>query len=181
MNTKEAKRISKFLSLVLRHRPETIGLYLDNNGWAKISELIDKAAQKDVHFNNEDLEWIVANNDKQRFAFNEDHSQIRANQGHSLQAIDLQLQAIEPPHTLYHGTVSKFIASIKTTGLQKRNRQHVHLSADLTTATTVGSRRGAPVILKVEALKMHQAGYIFYQSENGVWLTDEVPVNYIKF
>lgn len=181
MNTKEAKRISKFLSLVLRHRPDTIGLYLDNNGWAKVSELIDKAAQKDVHFNNEDLEWIVANNDKQRFAFNEDHSEIRANQGHSLQTIDLQLQAIEPPHILYHGTVTKFIDSIKASGLQKRSRQHVHLSADLTTATTVGSRRGAPVILKVEALKMHQEGYAFYQSKNGVWLTDEVPVNYIKF
>lgn len=180
MDTKEAKRISKFLSLVLRHCPETIGLDLDNNGWAKVSELMDKAAQKNVHFNKEDLEWIVANNDKQRFAFNEDYSKIRANQGHSLKAIDLQLQAIEPPRILYHGTVTKFIDSIKASGLQKRSRQHVHLSADLTTAKTVASRRGVPVILKIEALKMHQEGFAFYQSKNGVWLTDEVPKEYIK-
>lgn len=181
MNTKEEKRISKFLSLLLRHQPDIINLKLDDNGWANVDELIIKSALKRVKFTFEELEQVVANNDKQRFAFNDDKTKIRANQGHSLKTVDLQLQAEIPPHILYHGTVAKFMQAIKQNGLQKQSRQHVHLSADRTTATKVGSRRGVPVILSVRALDMHNKGFEFYKSENGVWLTDNVPTEFIEF
>ena len=144
MNEKDKKRISKFLSLVLRHRPEYIGLHLNENGWADVDELIAKSKTRNIDVLFNELEEIVVTNDKQRFAFNNDKSKIRANQGHSVKTIDLQLEAIEPPDFLYHGTVAKFLDSIKATGLQKRSRQHVHLSEDRATATKVGSRRGTP-------------------------------------
>ncbi|WP_299622001.1 RNA 2'-phosphotransferase [uncultured Tenacibaculum sp.] len=181
MNEREIKNISKFLSLLLRHQPDLIGLKLDENGWADVAELIEKSKRKGKYFSIEKLEEVVATNDKKRFSFNEDQTKIRANQGHSLKTIDLKLEAIQPPEYLYHGTVSKFMQSIKEKGLQKMSRQHVHLSQDLETATKVGSRRGVPTILTVRSGAMHVAGFEFYQSKNGVWLTDYVPAKFIEF
>tara|TARA_Y100000817_G_scaffold309244_1_gene298090 strand:+ start:740 stop:1303 length:564 start_codon:yes stop_codon:yes gene_type:complete len=180
MNEKETKNISKFLSLILRHAPETINLKLDENGWASVNELIEKCNQHHKKLNTELLEYVVINNDKKRFAFNKDKTKIRASQGHSID-VALELKTVEPLHFLYHGTVDKFVASIKKEGLQKMSRQHVHLSQDKETAIKVGSRRGKPVILSINAPKMHADGYSFYVSENGVWLTDQVPVEYIEF
>lgn len=181
MNETDKKRISKFLSLVLRHQPAYIHLNLDKNGWADVRELQEKAKTKNIHFSKEELYEIVDTNDKKRFSFNEDFSLIRANQGHSVKTVDLQLKVVNPPEVLYHGTVDKFIDSIKQTGLQKRSRQHVHLSADLETATKVGSRRGKPIILRIQSQKMYEKGFSFFLSANGVWLTDHVPVDFIKF
>ena len=179
MNT---KKISKFLSFVLRHHPEKFGLTLDVNGWADVDELLEKIYQPDrPSIDRALLEHIVETNDKKRFAFNEDGTKIRASQGHSLKSVDLKLEAQEPPQVLYHGTVHKFMEAIRADGLQKMNRQHVHLSADRKTATNVGSRRGVPVILSIRAMDMHTDGHAFYLSDNGVWLTDSVPQNYIDF
>ncbi|MCK8480436.1 RNA 2'-phosphotransferase [Psychroserpens algicola] len=181
MTDKDKKHISKFLSLVLRHRPEYIGLPLNTNGWANVDELIEKSRTRHMNFSSEELAEVVATNDKQRFAFNDDKSMIRANQGHSVKTIDLQLEAIKPPEFLYHGTVEKFISSIQQSGLQKRSRQHVHLSEDLETATKVGSRRGEAIILKIDSGTMFKNGFTFYRSENNVWLTNHVPVEFIEF
>ncbi len=180
MNEKNIKRISKFLSLLLRHQPETIGLKLDKNGWAMVDELIEKSKKRNMHLSKEILKDVVATNDKKRFSFNEDETMIRANQGHSLKTIDLELKAIQPPDFLYHGTVPKFMQAIQTKGLLKMSRQHVHLSQDLQTAMKVGSRRGVPIILTVRSGEMHAKGLAFYQSKNGVWLTDHVPVEFIE-
>jgi putative RNA 2'-phosphotransferase len=174
------KHISKFLSLVLRHKPERINLQLDANGWADVDELIKQLNAHDVPLDFELLEEIVITNDKQRFAFNADLTGIRASQGHSIN-VDLALQPVQPPGKLYHGTVARFMDAIKIDGLQKMSRQHVHLSSDEATAIKVGSRRGKPVILSIDAAGMHADGFLFYLSENGVWLTDEVPVAYIMF
>lgn len=170
------RKISKFMSLVLRHRPEKIGLKLDENGWADVQELITK-----MNINLQELEYVVENNDKKRFAFNEDKTKIRANQGHSLKTVDLELKNIQPPNFLFHGTVGKFMSAIRDTGLLKMNRQHVHLSKDKETAIKVGSRRGKAIILSVRAGEMYEKGFEFYCSENGVWLTDHVPQKYIDF
>lgn len=177
---KDLKHISKFLSLVLRHKPEEIGVTMDANGWVDVDDLIEKCNSNNVKLDFEVLEEVVITSDKQRFAFNDDYTKIRANQGHSVN-VDLQFEAKEPLEFLYHGTVQKFIDSIKSNGIQKVQRLHVHLSKDLDTAIKVGSRRGKPVILKISALKMHQDGYAFYLSKNGVWLCDEVPAKYIEF
>lgn len=180
MNEKNIKRISKFLSLLLRHQPETIGLKLDKNGWAMVDELIEKSKRRNRTLSKEILKEVVATNDKKRFSFNEDETMIRANQGHSLKNIDLELKAIVPPEFLYHGTVPKFMQAIREKGLLKMSRQHVHLSQDLQTAMKVGSRRGVPTILIVKSGEMHVKGFEFYQSKNGVWLTDHVPVEFIE-
>lgn len=176
----DTKNTSKFLSLVLRHAPETIKLSLDSNGWASVEELLQQcnAFQKKLDF--ETLKHIVETNDKKRFAFNADMTKIRASQGHSI-TIDLDIKPVTPPTVLFHGTVEKFLEAIKNEGLKKMSRQHVHLSNDIETATKVASRRGKPIILTIEAETMLQEGYLFYCSENGVWLTDEVPPKYIKF
>lgn len=174
---KEIKHISKYLSLILRHKPEKIGLELDPNGWADVAAILEKS---EMNFSLEELEYIVENNDKKRFSFNEDKTKIRANQGHSIN-IDLALESLLPPKYLYHGTVAKFMADIKSEGLKKMNRQHVHLSKDRETAIKVGNRRGNAIILTVRTGDMHQDGYLFYCSENGVWLTDHVPPKYIEF
>lgn len=176
----ELVKLSKFLSLVLRHKPETIGLTLDPHGWASVPELLSKAEVSGRKLTFEKLKEIVKANDKQRFGFNEDYSKIRARQGHSL-AVDLQLVPREPPNILYHGTVAKNLPSIKEKGLSRQSRQHVHLSADKATALAVGSRYGKPVVLEIEAKEMHKKGLSFYLSENGVWLTDSVPLPYILF
>lgn len=182
MNEKTAKNISKFLSLVLRHSPETIELKLDENGWADVDELIEKCNKKESQneMTAELLDYVVKNNDKKRFAFNEDKTKIRASQGHSI-SVELNLNEAEPSEFLYHGTVDKFLENIKKEGLQKMSRQHVHLSKDRETAIKVGSRRGAPQILTIRSGEMFRDGFKFYLSENNVWLTDEVPAKYIEF
>lgn len=179
MNEIETKRISKFLSLILRHQPETIGLKLDENGWADVEELRVKSAKKGRNFSLEELDEVVETNNKKRFAFNEDKTKIRASQGHSIN-IDLALKAVQPPDFLYHGTAEANISSILEKGIEKRNRQHVHLSADKETATKVGARHGKPTILTIRTGKMYEEGIAFYQSANGVWLTEFVDPKYIS-
>ena len=180
MSAKDTIKIGKFLSLVLRHSPETIQLELDENGWANIQELIEKSKTKNIYLTKEELVDIVTNNDKQRYSLNDKKTMIRANQGHSI-SIDLELQSIIPPEILYHGTATRFVDSIQTLGLDKRARQFVHLSKDIETAEKVGSRHGKPIILIVRASQMVADGFEFFQSANGVWLTDSVPTKYIVF
>jgi len=165
---------SKFLSLVLRHDPAKIGLTLDSNGWANVQDLLQK-----LHWDMKTLEYIVANNNKKRFAFNADKTQIRASQGHSIN-VDLQLTSKQPPDTLFHGTAATNVQSILASGLDKRNRQYVHLSSDTATARKVGERHGVPEILEINSKSMSEAGFRFFLSDNGVWLTDFVPPKYIK-
>lgn len=174
MEPKILKQKSKFLSTILRHKPEKIGLKLDKQGWANIDELLEKAAKTYNQMTREELLYVVETNNKKRFAINDAGTQIRASQGHSIK-VDLGYQAQVPPMTLYHGTVEKFMPSIQKSGLIKGNRHHVHLSLDLDTATIVGSRRGKPVILVVQSRAMHHAGHKFFFSQNGVWLTEQVP------
>ena len=181
MDEKAKKKVSKFISYVLRHHPELIDLELDYQGWAKTDELIQRATRGNHVLTLEMLIEVVETNDKQRFSFNEDRSKIRANQGHSILTIDLQMKPQIPPAVLYHGTVLKFVESIKEKGLLKGSRQHVHLSLDIETAKKVGSRRGKPIILEVNAQEMTKSGYEFFLSENGVWLTDHVPATFINF
>jgi putative RNA 2'-phosphotransferase len=171
--------ISKLLSLALRHKPETIGITLDENGWTGVNTLLIKLNEHGSPVDMPTLQQVVETNDKKRFAFNDDQTKIRASQGHSI-TVDLNLAPAVPPFLLYHGTVAKFMSAIRKEGLKKQNRQHVHLSADKATAAKVGGRRGQPVILTVEAKKMHNEGHIFYQSANGVWLTNAVPPAYIN-
>lgn len=170
---------SKFLSLVLRHKPETIGLALDGEGWASVDDLLTRASQHGMAMTRAELEEIVATSEKKRFALSADGRRIRANQGHSVE-VDLNLQPIAPPELLYHGTVAKFIPSIRAQGLLKGQRHHVHLSADRATAEIVGERRGVPIVLTVRSADMARAGHLFYRSENGVWLTDHVPPPFIQ-
>lgn len=167
------------MSLVLRHQPEVIGLRLDENGWADVNELIEKLNAKGAGADIALIRHVVATNDKKRFAFNEDQTRIRASQGHSI-AVELQLKEMTPPEYLYHGTAERFLESIRSTGLQKQSRQHVHLSATTETAKAVGGRHGKPVVLLIRAKEMHQKGYTFYLSENDVWLTEQVPVDFIS-
>lgn len=180
MNEKETSEISKLLSLILRHSPETIRLKLDENGWANVNELIAQCNKHQKKLNMKLLEYVVETNDKKRFTFNEDKTKIRASQGHSIK-VELDLKEVQPPEYLYHGTVEKFINSIKKDGLQKMRRQHVHLSIDKETAAKVGSRRGKPVILAIQSRRMFHDNYKFYISENNVWLCNEVPTKYIDF
>lgn len=177
---KQLKQVSKFMSLVLRHKPEIIGLQLDENGWANVQEQVDKMNASGAAATIELINTIVETNDKKRFAFNKDKTMIRANQGHSIE-VELNLKEVQPPEFLYHGTVEKFIDIIRMEGLKKMERQHVHLSKDIEIATNVGNRRGKAIILTIDTAKMHADGFRFYLSENEVWLTDEVPVQYIQF
>ena len=174
----QLKHISKFMSLVLRHKPEEIGLQLDENGWAPVDELISKMNVRGIIVDHDIINRVVETNDKKRFAFNDDKTLIRANQGHSID-IELNLPEAVPPDLLYHGTTEKYLESIFKEGLKSQNRKHVHLSVTVETAKSVGSRHGKPVILSINAKAMHQAGCKFYLSENKVWLTDAVPVEYI--
>lgn len=172
--------VSKYLSYILRHKPETIGLTLDSEGWADVSELIECANRKGESLTHELIEEAVETNSKKRFALNAERTQIRANQGHSV-AIDLGLEPVEPPVVLYHGTATRFIDSIREQGLIRGSRSHVHLSADQTTAVDVGRRHGKPTVLTVNSSEMHKQGYEFFLSDNGVWLTTAVPSEFIKF
>lgn len=179
LSTKQLTSVSKFISLILRHKPETIGLELDANGWADTAELINKMNSNGKGITFEVLDYVVATNSKKRFAFNDDKTKIRASQGHSI-AVDLQLQPVKPPAQLYHGTSVQSVSSILETGLEKRGRQHVHLSPDIETAMTVGSRHGKPAVFVVDAATMEEDGFDFYLSENKVWLTERVPVKYLR-
>lgn len=170
---------SKFISLVLRHRPEAIGLTLDAEGWADIETLI-RLSQSRHPLTRALIDQAVATNNKQRFAISEDGRRIRARQGHSIE-VELGLSPVAPPERLYHGTAARSVEAIRREGLSKRQRQHVHLSADIDTATKVGARHGKPVVLTVRAGDMAAAGHSFYRSENGVWLTDAVPPGFIDF
>lgn len=172
------KRISKYLSMILRHKPEIIGITIDRHGWADVDELI-KGIEKNQEFNREILEEIVRTDEKQRYSFNEEGTKIRANQGHSI-TVDLELQIKEPPEILWHGTAEKYIASIERMGLRAGDRMYVHLSSDEQTAQKVGKRHGCPVIYKVKSGEMYRKGFRFYQSVNGVWLTIMVPVEYLQ-
>ncbi len=175
MNQNQLIKKSKFLSLILRHNPQRVGIALDDQGYACVKELLEK-----INLTFDELTYVVENNNKKRFAFNNDLTKIRASQGHSLK-VDLKFKPVEPPELLYHGTSTKNIGLIKENGLIKMNRQHVHLSKDEATAVNVGSRHGKPVVLKVLSGKMQSEKYEFYYSENKVWLTDNVPVKYIVF
>jgi putative RNA 2'-phosphotransferase len=170
---------SKFLSLVLRHRPDRIGLSLDAAGWADIEELI-RLSQAHRPLTYDVIQTVVAGSDKQRFAISEDGLRIRANQGHSI-AVDLALEVVAPPGRLYHGTATRFLEAIRREGLLRRDRHHVHLSADIDTARRVGARHGKPVVLIIHATEMAAAGHAFRCSANEVWLADAVPVDFIDF
>ncbi len=171
--------MSKFLGYVLRHRPDSIGLAVDERGWASVDELLDRAAAAGRRFDREDLLRVVATNDKRRFTLAPDGRRIRAAQGHSI-AVDLELRPVEPPPALYHGTAERFVDSIMRDGLTPRSRRHVHLSLDEATARRVGARNGRPAVFAVHAREMHARGHRFYLSENGVWLTDRVPPEYLS-
>jgi putative RNA 2'-phosphotransferase len=174
-------RNSKFLSLVLRHSPQTIHLNMDKNGWVSIDELIHNANKyKNLHLTIDLIKTIVENNDKQRFIISDDGKRIRANQGHTI-TVDLELESKTPPDILYHGTATRFLDSIMKDGLKPMRRQYVHLSRTEEIALTVGKRHGNPVVLYIDAKNMYKADYQFYLSENKVWLVDHVPVKYIKF
>jgi putative RNA 2'-phosphotransferase len=177
MTIKELVKASKFLSLVLRHKPEQIGLTLDVEGWAEVNSLLKKMDSHGVKLTKEELKNIVENNDKKRFSFNEIGTKIRAAQGHSIE-VDLKYEIKVPPQKLYHGTAKKVLGSIFKTGIEKRNRHHVHLSDNIDTAIKVGSRHGEPVVLIVDSELMHKDGFVFLLSDNNVWLTEHVPSKY---
>ena len=180
ISEKEWTSLSKFLSLVLRHRPQLIDMTLEEQGWVATNVLIQKIQAHGRFLDMETLEKLVRDNAKQRFAFNENKTKIRANQGHSIK-LDLNIAPSTPPDILYHGTAMKFLDSIKKTGLQKRKRHHVHLSASLETAQQVGARHGKVVVLVIDSKKMEEEGVKFFQTINGVWLTDIVPTRFIRF
>jgi len=175
----ENNKLSKFLSLVLRHKPESIGIHLDPNGWTSVEKLIAKINATGQRIDLDNLKQIVATNNKKRFAFDSSFENIRASQGHSIN-IDLGYRPQCPPSILYHGTARQNLNQILLSGLQKRKRHHVHLSADEVTATKVGQRHGQAIVLEVLAGQMFENNFEFFLSENGVWLTDSVPVNYLK-
>lgn len=172
-------KTSKFLSYILRHQPETIGLTLDENGWADIEALIICAANHGEKLTKPLIYQTVETNDKKRFILSTDMTKIRAAQGHSSPQVKIEYIPITPPEILYHGTATRFLATIMVEGLHSGNRHYVHLSDDKPTAQKVGARHGKALILKINALEMHQQGFKFYQAENGVWLTESVPVSFI--
>lgn len=170
--------VGKFIAFILRHHPEAIGVKLDEHDWARTEDLIAGIA-KNREFDMHMLEEIVRTDSKQRYSFNEDKTLIRANQGHSIQ-VDVELEQKNPPDDLWHGTREKYVESINKIGLISKSRLYVHLSKDYETAKTVGSRHGKPVVYRVNAKQMAENGYPFYLSVNGVWLTKEVPVQYLS-
>jgi putative RNA 2'-phosphotransferase len=177
--SKRIVTISKFLSLVLRHKPEEVGIQLDSAGWVDVDKLLNACAAHQFPFSRAELDEVVATNDKKRFAFSEDGKRIRANQGHSVE-VELAYQPSVPPEILYHGTADRFLDSIQQKGLIKGNRHHVHLSIDVETAINVGQRHGRPLVFCVLAGEMHRAGHKFFVSTNGVWLADHIPANFLQ-
>lgn len=180
MNETRLVKISKYLSKHLRHDPEGLGLTLAPGGWVEVDDLLAACARRPFGLSREELEQVVAQNSKQRFSFDETGMRIRANQGHSVE-VDLQLPPASPPAVLYHGTGHPTADLIQRMGLEKMRRHHVHLSADPETARAVGARHGRPVLFAVDAAAMAGAGYLFYRSDNGVWLTDAVPPEFLRF
>ena len=173
-------RMSKFISLILRHKPQTVGIALDAHGWADVGELIDGInASGRGPLDRQMLEKIVQADEKQRYAFSDDSTRIRANQGHSI-PVDVELKQVRPPAVLYHGTAERFTESIGRKGLIPNGRLYVHLSADVETAKKVGMRHGRPVVYAVDARAMAEQGHAFYLSANGVWLTREVPAVFLE-
>lgn len=173
------KKTSVFISLILRHKPETIGISLDEHGWAKTDELIEGINKtKGYSIDFDVLSEIVRTDGKQRYSFNEDKTKIRANQGHSVK-VDVELKEAEPPEQLFHGTGERFVPAIRKEGLKPQSRLYVHLSKDKETAEKVGARHGKPHVFFVHSGKMYRAGYKFYLSENGVWLTKSVPPEFL--
>lgn len=180
MNPAQTTSTSKFMSLVLRHQPETAGLTLDAAGWVSVHDLLAGLVRAGKPITHTDLEHIVATNAKKRFEFSDDGTSIRASQGHSVD-VDLNYEPKEPPPILHHGTATRFLESIQVQGLLKMQRHHVHLSAETKMTMQVGARHGKPVLLTILAADMYQAGHTFYLSTNGVWLVEHVPVNFIRF
>ncbi len=180
MNKKQTVKTSKFLSYVLRHRPDEIGITLDENGWVDLEQLIDAANAKGHQITREQIARAVEQNDKKRFSISDDGRRIRARQGHSI-AVDLGLEPTTPPAVLYHGTAQRNLGGIRLRGLIKARRQYVHLSPDPQTATRVGARHGQPVVLTIKAAAMHESGIKFFLSENGVWLVESAPPQFIEF
>jgi putative RNA 2'-phosphotransferase len=180
MDEQARTHLSRFLSLVLRHRPALIGIQLDRHGWSAIDTLLAQAREHGRDISRAMLDEVVLTNSKQRFAISDDGLRIRASQGHSI-PVELGYEAAAPPEVLFHGTGMDRIPSIRARGLQRMRRHHVHLSPDSTTARAVGERRGLPAVLRVLAGSMHRDGYSFYLSANGVWLTESVPPSYIEF
>jgi len=180
MTEKEIIKTSKFLSLILRHEPERVGLKLDSAGWVRVDELLEAVKPSGVSLTLDQLKHIVATSDKKRFAFSDDGLRIRASQGHSVD-VDLQYAPQTPPEILYHGTATRFRDSIRQHGLQKMERHDVHLSAETKVTVQVGSRHGKPMLLTIRAGDMHRAGHVFRRSANGVWLVDHVPPAFIEF
>ena len=176
--TADLTQTSRYISLILRHKPQTIGIELDRHGWADVEELI-RGVSRTHPLDRELLERIVAEDSKQRYSFNADGTKIRANQGHSI-PVDVELEQLNPPEFLWHGTGEKYMESIEAQGLISKSRLYVHLSPDKETAGKVGARHGRPVIYRVAAARMAEDGYIFYRSLNGVWLTKAVPVQYLE-
>ena len=178
---RKLERLSKFISMILRHKPEAIGITLDEHGWADVDELIKGINEtgEEIEFSKDTLETIVKTDKKQRYSFSQDKTLIRANQGHSI-PVDVELEKKEPPKVLYHGTGVKSVKAIQEQGLLPMERLYVHLSIDVKTATNVGKRHGTPVIFQVNAEQMQKDGYDFFQSVNGVWLTKEVPAKYLE-
>jgi putative RNA 2'-phosphotransferase len=177
MDDKRLVRTSKFLSKHLRHQPEALGLTLMPGGWVRVDDLLRACAPR-MPITREELNEVVERNDKRRFSFDPTGTLIRANQGHSTE-VDLQLEAVEPPPVLYHGTSESVLPTIMLEGLKKMSRHQVHLSANRETARKVGARHGKPVVLRVAAGAMHAEGHPFYRSDNGVWLVDSVPVRFL--
>ncbi|ROM43651.1 RNA 2'-phosphotransferase [Pseudomonas poae] len=180
MDTKQLNETSKFLSYVLRHEPQAIGLQLDSEGWADIESLIAGAAKDGRTLDISLIQTVVRSSDKKRFSISNDGLRIRAVQGHSTASVSLQHVEKEPPEFLYHGTATRFLESIQQQGLIAGSRHHVHLSHDITTAIAVGQRYGKPAVLKIEALRMHQQGFKFFQADNGVWLSNHIPPSFIE-
>lgn len=175
----KADKLSKFISLVLRHNPDAAHITVDEHGWADVEELLAGIQSTGRKIDMNILEEIVATDNKQRYSFNQDKTLIRANQGHSI-AVDVELKEQEPPELLYHGTATRFLGSIEREGLKPMSRLYVHLSKDIETALKVGGRHGVPVVLKVHSGDMYRDGYKFYLSENGVWLTQKVDTKYFE-
>jgi len=172
-------KISKYLSRHLRHDPEGLGLTLAPGGWVGVDDLRAACARRRFGLSWAEMEQVVAQNSKQRFSFDPTGTLIRANQGHSV-AVDLQLEPPAPPAVLFHGAGHRTAPLIARAGLDKMRRHHVHLSADPETARAVGARHGRPIIFQVDAAAMAQAGHLFYRSDNGVWLTDAVPPEFLR-
>jgi putative RNA 2'-phosphotransferase len=179
MDKQRLVKVSKYLSKHLRHQPQRLGLELQPGGWVDVDELLQVLARNAFHVSRSELEEVVRQNDKQRFTLDAATNRIRANQGHSVK-IDLQLEPSEPPTLLYHGTGEQTIPALLSAGIRKMGRHHVHLTPNFETAVSVGRRHGVPVVLSVDSATMHRDGLVFYRSDNGVWLVDEVPPRYLK-